>query len=236
MCASVCFVAGKDIGMIRAMPRNLDYKQVFRYLGAKEQPIPESMQALLNRAQKELWRTATPRAATRRMPMEQMQPLLQGQDILLHLQGCNECLLFGVTLGSAVDVALRRALAMDMVYAVVLDAAASVLVEQVAEELEQELRTHIEQQNQFMTGRFSPGYGDWPIAIQPQFVQWLDGLRQAGLCTTSSCLLTPGKSITALCGIADHPVTGKLAGCKNCVLRDTCTKRKEGEFCGKKTI
>lgn len=222
--------------MIRAMPNDLNDKQVLRYLGEKGQPIPESVQALLKKAQNELWKAATPRVATRRMLIEQVQPLLQGKDILLHLQGCKECLLMGVTLGAAVDILLRRALAIDMAYAVVLDAAASVLVEQIAEELEQELRINIEKQNQFMTGRFSPGYGDWPIAIQPQFVQWLDGLKQAGLCTTSSCLLTPGKSITALCGIADHPVTGKLAGCKNCVLRDICTKRKEGEFCGKEAI
>ena len=42
----------------------------------------------------------------------------------------------------------------------------------------------------------------------------------------------PRKSVTALIGISDHPVTGRLATCGECVLREKCTLRKEGKFCG----
>ncbi len=222
--------------MIRTLPQELEQAEVLRYLGATGKPMPNSVQALLQKAKEELWQAASPRAATKLLPLEQIKPLLQGKDILLHLQGCDSGVLLGVTLGLGVDTLLRRALAMDMAYAVVLDAAASVLVEQIADELEQQIRQSLSQQNRFMTGRFSPGYGDWPISVQPQFVQYLDAFKQAGLCTTSSCLLTPSKSVTALCGVANHPVKGRQAGCTTCALRDTCTKRKEGKCCAQENF
>ena len=50
--------------------------------------------------------------------------------------------------------------------------------------------------------------------------------------STDTCILVPRKSVTAVCGIADHPVTGTLAGCATCALRETCKRRKEGIPCG----
>lgn len=217
--------------MIRPLPPALDRAEALRYLGGAGKEVPPSVNVLLDRAAAELWRTAAPRAVVRRVSADKLGPLLAGRDIAAHLKGCDEGVLLAVTLGAGVDSALRRAMATDMAYGVVLDAAASTLVEQLANDLENEQRALMEQEGRYMTGRFSPGYGDWPITVQPAFVQWLDAGRQAGICSTASCVLTPGKSITALCGAADHPVKGKLAGCATCALRETCTKRKEGKPC-----
>ena len=217
--------------MIRPLPSALDRAEALRYLGGGKTEVPPAVEDLLDRAAGELWRTAAPRAAVRRIPADRLAPLLVGRDIAAHLEGCDEGILLAVTLGAGVDGALRRAMATDMAYGVVLDAAASALVEQLADGLEAEQRALLAKENRYLTGRFSPGYGDWPITVQPAFVQWLDAGRQAGLWAAESCVLTPGKSITALCGGADHPVRGKLAGCANCALRDTCTKRKEGKSC-----
>ena len=49
-----------------------------------------------------------------------------------------------------------------------------------------------------------------------------------GLCLTPDCLLTPRKSVTAILGTADHPVTGAPAGCATCHLRDNCSFRQKG--------
>lgn len=84
----------------------------------------------------------------------------------------------------------------------------------------------------YMTSRFSPGYGDYPLTEQSRIIGYLDAQRQIGLHVTSDSLMIPGKSITALIGIADHPVTGRLATCNECVLKEKCTLRKEGKFCG----
>lgn len=217
--------------MIRPLPPALDRAEALRYLGGAGRPVPPQVEELLDKAAAELWHTAAPRAAVRRMAADKLAPLLAGRDIAAHMKECDEGLLLAVTLGTGVDGALRRAMATDMAYGVVLDAAASTLVEQLADALEAEQRALLEQEGRYLTGRFSPGYGDWPITVQPAFLQWLDAGRQAGLWATASCVLTPGKSITALCGAADHPVKGKLAGCATCALRETCTKRKEGKPC-----
>ena len=86
-------------------------------------------------------------------------------------------------------------------------------------------------QDRYLTGRFSPGYGDWPIGVQPLVAAALDTARRVGLCVTENDLMTPRKSVTALLGLSDHPVKGHLAGCGHCVLNTRCEYRKRGKTC-----
>ena len=114
--------------------------------------------------------------------------------------------------------------------AVAADAAASVLIEQCADEAERQIRDGLPP-DRYMTGRYSPGYGDLTIQIQGRLVDAVNAQRQIGLDVTSNGILTPRKSITALLGVADHPVKGHLAGCASCALREICKYRKEGKTC-----
>ena len=108
---------------------------------------------------------------------------------------------------------------------------ASALAEQMADAAEGQLRQWAAEQRLFLTGRFSPGYGDWPISLQPLLAETLDTARQIGLYVTDTYLMTPRKSVTALLGVSDHPVRGQLAGCGHCVLRARCNYRKRGITC-----
>ncbi len=85
----------------------------------------------------------------------------------------------------------------------------------------------------YFTGRYSPGYGDFPIEMQKTLLQVVDGPKSIGLTTNESCILIPRKSITAVIGTADHPVTGYLATCDECTIRDNCRLRAEGAHCWK---
>ena len=96
---------------------------------------------------------------------------------------------------------------------------------------EAELRQWAAKEGKYLTGRFSPGYGDWDIAVQPLVANALDTVRRAGLCVTDTNLMTPRKSVTAILGVSGHPVKGKLAGCGHCVLRTRCEYRKRGKTC-----
>ena len=96
---------------------------------------------------------------------------------------------------------------------------------------EAELRQWAAKEGKYLTGRFSPGYGDWDIAVQPLVANALDTVRRAGLCVTDPNLMTPRKSVTAILGVSGHPVKGKLAGCGHCVLRTRCEYRKRGKTC-----
>ena len=86
--------------MIRPLPQSLDRDEALRYLGGAGKEVPPAVDALLDRAAVELWRTAAPRAAVRRLPADRLTPLLAGRDIAAHLQGCDEGLLLAVTLGA----------------------------------------------------------------------------------------------------------------------------------------
>ena len=119
----------------------------------------------------------------------------------------------------------------DIAAGVASDAIGSVLAEQAADAAEAELRQWAAEQDKYLTGRFSPGYGDWPISLQPLLAETLDTARQIGLYVTDTYLMTPRKSVTALLGVSDHPVRGQLAGCGHCVLRARCNYRKRGITC-----
>ena len=207
-----------------ALPERFDTRQALRYLGISTEEPDSATRALLRRAERTLRAAAGPRAVAVRAARDDISPYLQGNDILRHL-------LLACTLGAGVDAALRAAGASDMAYAVVLDALASVAVEQTADAAEQTLRNEEREEGQFLTGRFSPGYGDYPIAVQNDLLRLLDAPRKIGLCATPAHLLTPRKSVTAVLGVAGHPVTGRRAGCANCALRERCAYRKEGKTC-----
>ena len=214
-----------------ALPERFDTRQALRYLGISAEEPDGATRALLRRAERTLRAAAGPRSVAVRAARDDISPYLQGNDILRHLEGCGSCVLLACTLGAGVDAALRAAGASDMAYAVVLDALASVAVEQTADAAEQTLRNEERGEGQFLTGRFSPGYGDYPIAVQNDLLRLLDAPRKIGLCATPAHLLTPRKSVTAVLGVAGHPVTGRRAGCANCALRERCAYRKEGKTC-----
>ena len=52
-----------------------------------------------------------------------------------------------------------------------------------------------------LVARYSPGYGDFPLAAQGALVALLDAPRKAGVSLTSSLLLVPPKSVTAVIGV-----------------------------------
>lgn len=150
---------------------------------------------------------------------------LPGKDIRRHLEGCEGCVLLGVTLGREVDRLVRAAAATDVAREVMLDAAASVLVEQYANEAEALARARVKPE--YLTKRFSPGYGDLPLALQPELVRLLDGPKAIGLTVGGGGMLAPLKSITAILGVAGHPVTGHLAGCDGCANQNRCDEQEE---------
>ena len=213
-------------------PQAVDIRQAARYFGARGEP-DETTLALLERCAAPLLAAATPRAVWLEADVDSLTEagILQGEDVYRHLEGCAQALLLAVTVGPGVDAQIRRAGVGDIAASVASDALGSALAEQAADAAEAELRQWAAREGKYLTGRYSPGYGDWPIAVQPKVAAALDTARRAGLCVTDTNLMTPRKSITALLGVNDHPVKGHLAGCGHCVLRTRCEYRKRGITC-----
>ena len=202
-------------------PERIDLAQAARYFGARG-GADAATQALLEKCAVPLLAAATPRAVWLEADPDSLTAagILAGEDVAKHLEGCTAALLLAVTLGPG-----------DIAAGVASDALGSALAEQAAEAAEAELRQWAARQGKYLTGRYSPGYGDWPLAVQPLLAAALDTARRAGLCVTENNLMTPRKSVTAILGVSDHPVKGHLAGCGHCVLHTRCEYRKRGTTC-----
>ncbi len=213
------------------LPQTLDRRETLRYLGAAGWQPDAAAAALLSDAEASLRRAATPRGVWRELPFTALPLAQAGTDLARHLAGCQTMVLMAVTLGSGVDSLLRRLCLTDISRGTAADAMASVMAEAVCNELETGIRQTITAGGRFLTGRYSPGYGDCPLALQDDFCLALDTVRGIGVAVSPEHLLTPRKSVTAILGVADAPVTGAPAGCGHCLLRTKCAYRKRGTTC-----
>lgn len=134
------------------------------------------------------------------------------------------------TLGVGFDSALRAMQARDMAKAVLLNGCGSALVEQGCDAAEVELKARFP--DFYLTDRFSPGYGDLPLTLQPSICAALNAQRRLGVTVTPSLLLNPSKTVTAFIGLSDRPQQARIRGCAFCAMRETCTLRKGGKHCG----
>lgn len=155
--------------------------------------------------------------------------VLTGEDIRMHLAGCDKAALLALTLGTEPERLLLRSAPAD---AMILDGCFSVLTEQVCDNFEADLRNKLLESGMYLTGRYSPGYGDLPLSLQGEILSILNAERITGLTVSGSGILIPRKSVTAVLGISDHSVPGYRAGCDKCVLAERCEKRREGKICG----
>lgn len=208
---------------------SINRRETVRYLGGARVAMNADMERLMDACEQQLLRVVQPKYVYQMIDLPR-EELLAGEDIRRHLRGCRQAVLFGATLGAAVDKLLRVAQIRDMAEAVVLDSMASVAVEQVCRQADDAIAARLP--GKYLTFRFSPGYGDYPIELQKTFLRLLDAPRKIGLGVSDSCLLVPSKSVTAIAGVSDTPVERQRRGCAVCSLRGACQYRKNGEHCG----
>ena len=214
-----------------------DRGEILRYIGYSGQTIGPELEAQFLDCIERVNQVATPRLVYRiykckpegGIPEE--LSFLTGHDIEAHLKDCQEILLMGATIGSGLDRAVHVEEMRDAVNSLIMDAAGSTLIEAVCHSFEAILRKEMTAQGRFITTRFSPGYGDLPLAIQNPFGDAIE-IRRIGLTMTPEHIMVPWKSVTAVIGIADHPLREKKRTCADCNLHDSCRFRRNGVVCG----
>ena len=216
----------------------LNLEEALRYAGVPSPP-PEELRREVAEVAAQMTRSVTPRWRWRLFELEHtpegpylpaLNLFLPGRTAALMLKECTQAALLACTLGAVFDARLRAAQARDMAKAVLLDGCGSAWVEAGCDEAEGELSERLP--GRFLTDRFSPGYGDLPLSLQPAICGALDTQRTLGLYVTDSCLLNPGKSVTAIVGVADRPQMARVRGCRYCSMNQTCQLRKGGKSCG----
>ncbi len=216
----------------------LDFNEALRYLGA-DNNAPEALRQQVSYHAAQLTGTLVPRFTYRVFPLTKVEDMfylsgsditLSGQTVQTMLAQCHQAALLCCTLGGEFDALLRRTQVRDMAQAAILDACGSAYVEQGCDAAQEELAIRFP--SLFLTDRFSPGYGDLPLSLQPAICSALDTPRRLGVQVTEHFLLNPGKSVTAIIGLSDRPQMARVRGCAYCSMRETCSLRKGGHHCG----
>ena len=132
-----------------------------------------------------------------------LQPDLKlvSKDIHDLLRGCARAAGFAVTIGDALEK--KRDLCIEeknTSKALMLDAIGSVSVEEAADLIDQEIEAGAAKEDLAPTRRFSPGYGDWDVSGQKNFLKWL-GADRIGIKLSERSVMAPEKSVSAIIGL-----------------------------------
>lgn len=222
-----------------AMLKEINRDEVLKYLGYKGGKVEKEYLDKIDCFSKLVLEKATPRCEWMPWDIYDSDPVrlsdsdivLSGESISEHLDGCNGCIFLVATIGVEIDRLIRIKSVENMADAVILDACASVAIENVCDNMERYFEEQYLKQNGYITDRFSPGYGDFPIEMQEVFCELTHSYKTIGVTCNESFMLTPSKSITAVIGLADKPMEKRITGCKNCFLRGGCDYKKRGITC-----
>lgn len=227
------------------IPLNLTYDKVLPFLGITGEASPREQELILHYL-KVVQQKAHPVGTWKVFAVERHEPgkiilknstlILEGQSTTAHFQTCEKVTLLATTLSSELDLYLTRLSEENPAYALIFDGVASAAVEYLTEQLDQYLSGEIRHKGYFPTARFSPGYGDWPLHWQKNFLESLDAAK-IGLTTTPHYLLQPIKSVTAALGWSNIPIERSYSSpapapakkpcrsmntCPYCTLASTC--------------
>lgn len=215
-------------------PLAIDKSEALRYLRSREDA---SLLDDLTVAADKVLALAAPAAAAVVLPLCRQKNdqlvcsglSLPGTAIARHLEGCNQCMLLAVTLGFTVDRHISILGQANPYQALLLDACATTAIEDLADHATERGRAQLLSEPHVVTFRFSPGYGDLPLSLQPKLLELLDARRLLGLTVGSSLLLSPIKSVTAIIGIKDigeaagtATTSSTTPGCSACTMAGHC--------------
>lgn len=210
-----------------------------RYIGISNGKADETMQKMIKETFDEIETLIRPKLTYGLFDIEKSDEAvkvknttctIKSNDLVKLLEHCERCIIMAATLGIKADLEISRRQKIDMLNAVVFDACCSVMIDKVCDEAEQELMKGLAK-DEHLTMRFSPGYGDVPLASSRDILQILSSEKRIGLGLTASDMLVPTKSITAIVGISSQK-ENRQKSCGKCNLVKTCMYRKRGDRCG----
>ncbi len=141
----------------------------------------------------------------RRFPLEEnaissgAMRIAIGGTLARHLAGCSSAYLACGTIGIGFDAFHRRVSANSGVDALIAQAIGAALIEKLMDSVEEEIRADL-QPGETLVSRYSPGYGDFPLAAQRELLAMLDATRKVGVALTGTLLMVPSKSVSAIIG------------------------------------
>ena len=137
-------------------------------------------------------------------------------------------LLFAATLGIEADRLIERARVRSMAEVSILQAASAAMIEAYCDDINRRIKEEAHARGLYVRPRYSPGYGDLALKSQKDFFALLKPEKETGITLTSSLIMVPTKSVTALIGLSSHDLPCILQGCEDCTMHETCTFSRTG--------
>ncbi|NLJ99515.1 MAG: methionine synthase [Tissierellia bacterium] len=218
---------------------NIDKDEVLRYLGYKNNVIDETTDSIIDSSIYEIQKTSSMNYVYAIFNIEETNEgillnnsiiKLTGRDIHEHLKGSQKVAVMAVTLGFQVEQKIKHYSITNLTKGIILDACATAMVEELCNYVEKDIKALAIKSGYNITHRYSPGYGDLPISIQPDILNALNAQRLIGLTVTDNFILLPRKSVTAIIGFTKEKPRNK-EGCLNCNLYENCQFSKERGLC-----
>ncbi|GFH42104.1 vitamin B12 dependent methionine synthase activation domain protein [Lactococcus hodotermopsidis] len=191
----------------------LEKSEVLRYLGYKrKQELTDDLSSLVDDLMLEVQEISNARyfyqaydftldAENFAVHVTHTDLVLQSKTIFNQLKNAKKVVLLAATLGIEIERQIRLYELSEMTKAFILDSACVDYIEKVCDLAEVDMNTKFS--NYTLNRRFSPGYGDLSLDIQPQFLKTLAADKQLGLTLTETNLMVPRKSVTAIIGLFD---------------------------------
>lgn len=220
----------------------LDKKEILRYLGYRRKQeltvaINQEMEALMVEVQD----VANPRYTFKIFECQPNEAggtievlgtdlVLEGKSIYNHLKNAKKVALLVGTLGIEVERRIRQYSLMAMSKSLILDACCTEYIEKICDLAECEIEEAVAKEGLILNRRFSPGYGDLSLEVQPKLLSVLEADRRIGVNLSETLLMIPRKSVTAIIGLFDDQKVArprrKKISCNDCSMKTTCDYRR----------
>ena len=220
--------------------------EVLRYAGmgsADPADIDPRIIEFADWAVEELYRQCRPRFTSKIFSLETIPEIENGlrfggvldvtsRSLSINLKDCSEAVFFAATLGVEADRLIKQYSSRDMSQGVLMDAAAAAIIETYCDSCQVNLEKELNREYKTLRPRFSPGYGDFDIKHQRDFMRLMDLPRTIGVTVTEGGMLSPTKSVTAVMGMSrfrKYPNQEiqrcTLHGCEACMKKDCIYRR-----------
>lgn len=208
-------------------------KEVYRYLGYGKVFPSDEVTALIEECVREFNRYVGYKACYAKVDIDVDETnetvdfgfmKVKSHSLILNLRGCKAAYIFAATTGAMAERLIMKQNRISALKGIVTDAIGSASIEDFCDLLNKILADTVSADGKFLRPRFSCGYGDFPLEHQPEILSFLDTGRKISLNVTDTLMMIPVKSVTAVVGISDTPVSCR-SGCVGCEKTD-CQYRK----------
>ncbi len=195
-----------DVFVKTYMLPDVDRREWLRYMRARDGSA--ELDALMDACLKEAGACLTPRVCYCEVPVRIENGVVnlqfwQGESKNLRdlLTDCERAVVFAATVGLGIDRLIAKYSRTSPAKALCLQALGTERVESLCDAFCEDMKERVRENGEFVTRRFSPGYGDLPLAMQKDVFRLLNCPVQVGVTLNDSLLMSPTKSVTAVMGV-----------------------------------